>query len=54
MKMWPHFEPFWELLMRIEEIGKLPERDQRLLTVILDTFIEKRRLEELEEELYEI
>ncbi len=47
--------------MRIEEIGKLPERDQRLLTVILDTFIKKCRLEELvkageaeEEELYDI
>ncbi len=36
-----------ELLKRIEEIESLEDEDQRLLTVLLDAFIKKRKFEAL-------
>lgn len=35
------------LLKRLEEMGTLSEKDQRVLTILLDTFIKKRKLEEI-------
>ena len=36
-----------ELLKRIEEIEKLEDDDQRVLTILLDAFIKKRKFEVL-------
>ncbi len=36
-----------ELLKQIEEIEKLPEEDQRILTNLLDAYIKKYKFEQL-------